>query len=75
VTEASSSGTIVVTLNGEERDIPAGLTVSDLLAHLGLHERLVVVELNREILRRGRYGEVPVSAGDTIELVQFVGGG
>jgi thiamine biosynthesis protein ThiS len=75
VTEASSSETIVITLNGDERDVPAGLTVSGLLAHLGLHERLVVVELNREILRRDRYGEVSVSAGDTIELVQFVGGG
>ncbi|MGD2215467.1 MAG: sulfur carrier protein ThiS [Gemmatimonadales bacterium] len=75
MTEASSSETIIISLNGEERVVPAGLTVSGLLAHLGLHERLVVVELNREILRRGRYKEVPVSAGDAIELVQFVGGG
>ncbi|NIN71845.1 MAG: sulfur carrier protein ThiS [Gemmatimonadetes bacterium] len=66
---------MVITLNGDERDVPAGLTVSGLLVHLGLHERLVVVELNRDILRRSRYGEVSVSAGDTIELVQFVGGG
>ncbi len=75
MTEASSGETIVITLNGEQREVPAGLTVSGLLAHLGLHERLVVVELNREILRRGRYGEAHVSAGDTVELVQFVGGG
>jgi thiamine biosynthesis protein ThiS len=75
VTETSGRKPIAITLNGEEREVPAGLTVSDLLAHLGLHERLVVVELNREILRRGRYGEVPVGAGDTIELVHFVGGG
>jgi sulfur carrier protein len=75
VTNASGRETIAITVNGEEREVPAGLTVSDLLAHLGLHERLVVVELNREILRRGRYGQVPVSAGDTIELVHFVGGG
>jgi sulfur carrier protein len=36
---------------------------------------MVVVELNREILERGRYGAVDVSEGDTIELVHFVGGG
>ena len=73
--EESGKETIAITLNGEEREVPAGLTVTDLLAHLGLHERLVVVELNREILRRGQYGEMPVSAGDTVELVHFVGGG
>ncbi|UCC75093.1 MAG: sulfur carrier protein ThiS [Gemmatimonadota bacterium] len=66
---------MTVTLNGEAKEIPAGLTVSGLLAHLGLHERLVVVERNREIVRRGQYAEVPVNAGDTIELVHFVGGG
>lgn len=67
--------TITITLNGEERGIPAGLTIRDLLAHLDLHERLVVVERNKEIVRRNEYGEIPVTAGDTIELVHFVGGG
>ena len=66
---------ISITLNGDEREIPAGLTVLDLLAHLDLHERMVVVERNREILRRDQYGEVIVAAGDTLELVHFVGGG
>jgi sulfur carrier protein len=36
---------------------------------------MVVVELNREILERDGYEGVPVSEGDTIELVHFVGGG
>jgi sulfur carrier protein len=35
----------------------------------------VVVERNREILSRERYGEVEVEAGDVLELVHFVGGG
>ncbi len=69
------SETITVRINGEEREIPAGMTVRELLAHLDLHEGLVVVEKNREILRRNQYGEVPVDAGDTLELVHFVGGG
>lgn len=67
--------TITITLNGEERGVPAGLTIRDLLAHLDLHERLVVVERNKEVVRRKEYGEIPVTAGDTIELVHFVGGG
>jgi thiamine biosynthesis protein ThiS len=66
---------ITITLNGDEREVPVGLTVRDLLTHLDLHERSVVVERNRKIVRREDYGEVPVTAGDTIELVHFVGGG
>lgn len=66
---------VTITLNGEQRGVPAGLTIRDLLAHLNLHERLVVVERNKEIVRRNEYGEVPVTAGDMIELVHFVGGG
>lgn len=69
------NGTITITLNGEERRVPAGLTVGGLLGHLELNERMVVVERNREIIRRVRYEEVPVSEGDAIELVHFVGGG
>lgn len=66
---------ITITLNGEEREFPSGMTIRDLLGRLELHERLVVVERNREIIRREEYGNVKVGAGDTIELVHFVGGG
>ena len=71
-----TSGTkITVTINGDEREVPALLTVRGLLAHLELREGTVVVEWNREIVRRERYDDVAVGAGDTIELVHFVGGG
>jgi thiamine biosynthesis protein ThiS len=74
MTEAKTE-TILVEINGERREIPAGLTVRELLAHLDLHERLVVVERNREILRPPVYGQVVVEADDKLELVHFVGGG
>lgn len=67
--------TITVTLNGDPRAIAAGQTVRGLLESLDLRPELVVVELNREILDRARYQEVEVRAGDTLELVHFVGGG
>jgi sulfur carrier protein len=73
--ERNGGDTVRITLNGRTRDVPAGLTVSGLLAHLELHPRLVVVEHNREILDRSRYDETGVRAGDGIELVHFVGGG
>jgi thiamine biosynthesis protein ThiS len=69
------TATVPVRLNGKSRDVARGLTVRGLLESLDLHPGMVVVELNREILERDRYGDTPVSEGDTIELVHFVGGG
>jgi thiamine biosynthesis protein ThiS len=70
-----SSERIEVRVNGKDREIEAGLTVRELLVSLDLRPELVVVERNREILDRERYGEEVVEAGDTLELVHFVGGG
>ena len=64
-----------VVVNGDELRVPGPATVLDLLAHLGLDPRTVVVELNREIVRRPRLGETPLAEGDSVELVHFVGGG
>jgi thiamine biosynthesis protein ThiS len=71
----SDKATILVHLNGKEREVGPTHTVRSLIESLELHPSLVVVELNREILPRDAYGEVPVRDGDTIELVHFVGGG
>ena len=67
--------TVSVHVNGKDRDIPRGITVTGLLEFLDLNPSLVVVELNREILDRARYDEARVEEGDQVELVHFVGGG
>jgi thiamine biosynthesis protein ThiS len=64
-----------IVVNGEGRRVPGPATLLDLLAHLGLDPRTVVVERNREIVRRPRLGETALAEGDAIELVHFVGGG
>jgi thiamine biosynthesis protein ThiS len=66
---------LAVTINGEPRRLLSPATLLDLLAQLGLDPQTVVVELNREIVRRPRFGETTLADGDTIELVHFVGGG
>lgn len=68
-------GRIRVHLNGKEREIPAELSVRELLEHLDLDPSVVVVELNREILGREQYDDRTVREDDTVELVHFVGGG
>ncbi|MGH7509621.1 MAG: sulfur carrier protein ThiS [Gemmatimonadales bacterium] len=64
-----------IVVNGEVRRLPGPATAADLLHHLGLDPRTVVVELNRQIVRRPRLAETQLADGDAVELVHFVGGG
>ena len=64
-----------IQLNGEQREVPDGLTVMALLAHLGLNPARVAIERNLEILPRSQWQTTAVAAGDRYEIVQFVGGG
>jgi sulfur carrier protein len=62
-------------INGEEREFTAAATLSSLLEELGLKPDRVAVELNRELVRREQWSTTPLSSGDKLEIVQFVGGG
>ncbi len=75
MTEAVA-GEVAVTVNGEERRIPEGWSLADLLASLELDARTVVVERNGTILRdRSSFASVGLVADDSLEIVHFVGGG
>jgi thiamine biosynthesis protein ThiS len=67
--------TLALTINGERREVPAPATLLDLLRHLELDPRMVVVEHNQAIVRRPSLGDVRLHDGDQVELVHFVGGG
>jgi sulfur carrier protein len=64
-----------VRLNGEVREIPDGLTVAGLLAHLGVKPQRVAVELNEAVVTKDRYDSQRIGSGDSVEIVAFVGGG
>ena len=66
---------IEVVVNGERRAVPVDATLLDLLGALHLDLRVVVVEHNRQIVRRPELERARLAAGDAIELVHFVGGG
>lgn len=66
---------IEFTVNGEPRQAPAGTTIAALLAELGVEPRQVAVEVNLELVPRGRHAEHALAAGDRLEVVTLVGGG
>lgn len=69
-----SANSVPITLNGEAFSAPEG-QITHLLQALGLKEKKIAVERNREIVPRSLYSEVNLQPGDTIEIVNFVGGG
>ena len=64
-----------IEVNGKDREVAEGRTVAGLLKDLELDGRLVVVELNRQIVRRTETEDLTLKDGDRIEIVHFVGGG
>jgi sulfur carrier protein len=64
-----------LTVNGEPHDLPAPLSVAELLARLDLTPDRVAVEVNEDVVPRGTYDVRRLAAGDRVEIVHFVGGG
>ena len=69
------SESIDVVVNGEPRTVAHGTTVATLIESLGLADRRVAVERNREVVPRAQHSSTVLAAGDRLELVTFVGGG
>jgi len=66
---------VIVQINGENKEVTDGLSVSQLLDQLGIRPGRVVVELNRDVVSRDALQAVLLKEGDVVEIVHFVGGG
>jgi len=67
---------MIIQLNGQTVELPAGTkTVSDLLKHYQLENRIVIVEVNKEIADKSQYEGLTIADGDKVEMIHFVGGG
>lgn len=62
-------------VNGEIREIQEGASLHDLIAQLGLVERVMAAALNMQIVKQDAWESTILEDGDTIELLDFVGGG
>jgi sulfur carrier protein len=69
------SARMKIHVNGEEREVAAGTSVSDLLRELGVTQPHVAVELNLEVVPRAQHAGTWLGEGDRLEVVTLVGGG
>lgn len=66
-----------IVFNGAPRDVPDGLTVEALLAHVGRDPSLpgVAVAVGERVVRRAEWAETAVSDGDCVEVITAAQGG
>jgi sulfur carrier protein len=64
-----------IQFNGQQHDVQTGTTVAQLLELFQMEPRYVAVEVNLELIPRGRHAEHVLQDGDRLEVVTLVGGG
>lgn len=64
-----------ILLNGEPRPLNNGTQLAQLVRDLGLQDKRLAIEINREIIPRSQYANTELKNGDTIEIVHAIGGG
>ncbi len=66
---------MIITLNGERFELEKPVSVVELLDRLAIDPRRVAIEHNLAIIKRHTFSDVMIGDGDTVEIVNFVGGG
>jgi sulfur carrier protein len=65
----------MITVNGRETEIAAGLSITEFLAARGYDARRVAVGLNGAVVPKAVHGDTVLRDGDDVEIVNFVSGG
>lgn len=65
-----------ITLNGKTTDVDEDITITDCLHSLSLSNRTAIaVALNGEVVPKSNYTAVALKQGDSLEIVNAIGGG
>lgn len=63
-----------IRVNGQEKRVPRGTSIADLVRESALPVDQVAVEVNRRVVKTAAYDRL-LEEGDVVEIVTFVGGG
>jgi len=64
-----------IILNGQRKNIPTESNLKEIIAKSCRNPRHAIVELNGQIIKSEAWAKKMLHDGDTLELVNFVGGG
>ncbi len=64
-----------IIMNGKPENIAESLSIEGFLATREINPEQVVVEHNLSIIKRDQFSAIILADGDSLEILQFVGGG
>ena len=64
-----------VKINGVGAELPEGYSIKELVSDRNLPENVVIVELNGEIINRGKWEQIKLNPEDSLELIRIITGG
>jgi sulfur carrier protein len=64
-----------IKVNGETREFSQATTLEQLIQSLGLESKVMAAAVNMEIVKQDAWNQAVLNDGDTVELLDFVGGG
>jgi sulfur carrier protein len=66
---------MTLTVNGDSREIPAGMTLADLVTQLVPSVQGVAAAVNGEVVPRRAWPDIQLTDGSVVEVVTAVQGG
>ena len=64
-----------ITLNGRSEELKAHYTLKKIINQFCVDQRRVIAEVNGEVIKPVLWDNTAIKDGDTVELVNLVGGG
>ena len=64
-----------VIINGKPAELRENSSLKDLLSDRKLPEDVVIIELNGEIINRGKWENIKLNPNDSLELIRIITGG
>ncbi|OGI09801.1 MAG: thiamine biosynthesis protein ThiS [Candidatus Melainabacteria bacterium RIFCSPLOWO2_02_FULL_35_15] len=66
---------MLIKINGEDKFVPQNISILKLIESFKINKDRVVIELNKNILKKDLFDFTLLSENDELEIVTFVGGG
>ncbi|MEO7495389.1 MAG: sulfur carrier protein ThiS [Massilia sp.] len=66
---------IEIELNGAAHQVAQGSSLQALIASLALENQALALAVNRQVVRRERWHDQQLQAGDKVDVVRAIGGG
>jgi len=64
-----------VKINGKAAELPENSSILDLLQARKLPQDVVIIELNGEIINKGKWENLKLKPDDSLEMIRIISGG